>query len=109
MGGFLLGGGIGYNHDAWGGLARHNIQAADVVTAAVEQLRVSSRGTPGFVVALRGGGMGFPAVVTRLQLSLYPMPKSVMETAVIFPIGHLETAITPCSPSGRPPGPLTPN
>ena len=94
MGGFLLGGGIGYNHDAWGGLACHNIQAADVVTAAGEQLRVSSEEHRDLWWALRGGGMGFPAVVTRLQLSLYPMPKSVMETAVIFPIGHLEAATT---------------
>jgi hypothetical protein len=33
MGGYLLGGGLGYNHDNWGILACHSVLAAEVVLA----------------------------------------------------------------------------
>lgn len=94
MGGFLLGGGIGYNHDNWGGIGCHNILAAEVVTATGSEITISPEEQPELLWALRGGGMGFPAVVTRLKLQLYSAPLSVMETATIFPVGDLQTAVT---------------
>lgn len=94
MGGFLLGGGIGYNHDNWGGIGCHNIVAAEVVTATGNKITLSPEEHPELFWALRGGGMGFPAVVTRLKLQLYSAPLSVMETAAIFPVGDLQTAVT---------------
>ena len=93
MGGFLMGGGIGYNHDNWGTIGCENIIAAEVVLPGGESRIVSSEETPDLLWALKGGGMGFPGVVTRLNIALHPKPKSVMETAVIFPIGHLDLAI----------------
>lgn len=93
MGGFLLGGGIGYNHDHWGVVGCNNILAAEVVTAAGEQLTVSPDEHPDLLWALKGGGMGFPGIATRLQLALYPLPGSVMESALVFPVGALKTAL----------------
>ncbi|MDC6485316.1 FAD-binding protein [Luminiphilus sp.] len=93
MGGFLLGGGIGYNHDNWGVIGCNNIIAAEVVTPSGEQLTVSADEHPDLLWAVKGGGMGFPGIATRLQLALYPAPGSVMESALIFPVGELKTAL----------------
>jgi len=93
MGGFLLGGGIGYNHDNWGVVGCNNIIAAEVVTPSGEQLTVSADEHPDLLWAVKGGGMGFPGIATRLQLALYPAPGSVMESALIFPVGELKAAL----------------
>ena len=93
MGGFLLGGGIGYNHDNWGGVACHNIIGAEMVLTSGEQVRVSPDQHPDLYWAVRGGGMGLPAVVTRLQLALYDAPQAVRECAAIFTIDQLESAL----------------
>ncbi len=93
MGGFLIGGGIGYNHDNWGALGCHSILAAEVVTPSGEQITVSPEEHAELLWALKGGGMGFPGIATRLQLALYPAPGSVMESAIIFPIGELQAAL----------------
>ena len=37
--------------------------------------------------------MGFPAIVTELELQLFPAPASVMETAAIFTLDALPEAI----------------
>ncbi|MEL0193118.1 MAG: FAD-binding protein, partial [Halieaceae bacterium] len=92
MGGFLMGGGIGYNHDNWGAIGCENIMAAEAVLPSGESHIISSEENPDLLWALKGAGMGFPGVVTRLNIALHPKPKSVMETAVIFPIGHLDLA-----------------
>jgi len=93
MGGFLMGGGIGYNHDNWGGLGCHAIRGAQVVTASGESLYISADNHPDLFWSLKGGGMGFPAIVTELELQLFPAPASVMETAAIFTLDALPEAI----------------
>jgi len=93
MGGFLMGGGIGYNHDNWGAIGCENIVAAEVVIPNGQALTVSAEEQPDLFWALKGAGMGFPGVVTRLKLKLHAKPQSVMETAAIFPIGKLNLAI----------------
>lgn len=93
MGGFLMGGGIGYNHDNWGVLGCHAIKAAQVVTASGESMRISKDSAPDLFWALKGAGMGFPAIVTELELELFQAPASVMETAAIFTLDGLPDAI----------------
>jgi len=93
MGGFLMGGGIGYNHDNWGVMGCRAIRAAHVVTADGESLRVSADQHPDLFWSLRGAGMGFPAIVTEFELQLFPAPASVMETAAIFTLDALPDAI----------------
>ena len=92
MGGYLLGGGLGYNHDNWGTLACHSILAAEVVLASGEKVIASPDSHPDLFWAVRGAGTGFFGVVTRYKLQLYPAPGAVYESAFIFPLSRLERA-----------------
>ena len=71
MGGYLLGGGLGYNHDNWGTLACHSILAAEVVLANGETVIASPDSEPDLYWAVRGAGTGFFGVVTRYKIQLY--------------------------------------
>jgi FAD/FMN-containing dehydrogenase len=69
IGGLTLGGGIGYlvrKH----GLTIDSLQAADLVTADGELIRVDSTSHPDLFWALRGGGGNF-GVATRFQFRLH--------------------------------------
>lgn len=74
--GFTLGGGAGHlgrRH----GLACDNLVAADLVTAAGEQVRVGAGSHPDLLWGLRGGGGNF-GVVTSLELRLHPLHATVL-------------------------------
>ena len=92
MGGYLLGGGVGYNHDNWGTMACDSILAAEVVLASGETVVASPTSHPGLFWALRGAGTGFFGVVTRYKLQLYSAPSAVLESSYIFSLSHLANA-----------------
>ena len=92
MGGFLLGGGLGYNHDNWGTLACHSVLAAEVVLASGETVIASPKSHPDLYWAVRGAGTGFFGVVTRYLVQLYPAPDAVYESSYIFPLSKLDEA-----------------
>ncbi len=71
--GYTLGGGLGWlgRRD---GLACNSVLALDVVTADGRMLRVDGDNEPDLFWALRGGGGSF-AVVTSLELELFPAPE----------------------------------
>jgi len=92
MGGYLLGGGLGYNHDNWGTFACHSILAAEIVLASGETVVASPESHPDLYWAVRGAGTGFFGVVTRYHLRLYPAPGAVHESSYIFPLSRLEAA-----------------
>lgn len=92
MGGYLLGGGLGYNHDNWGSLACHSILAAEVVLANGETVIASPDSYPDLYWAVRGAGTGFFGVVIRYKLQLYPAPAAVHESAYIYPLAKLAEA-----------------
>ena len=89
MGGFLLGGGLGYNHDNWGSLACHSVLAAEIVLASGETVTASPENHPDLYWAVRGSGTGFFGVVTRYQLQLYPNPAAIHESSYVFPLARL--------------------
>lgn len=91
LGGFTLGGGIGWNWSQRGGVATHSIIGADIVTADGRLLRATADENPELYWAVRGAGPGFFGVVTRLHLQLYPVPKSIMASSYIFPLAELAT------------------
>lgn len=93
MGGYLLGGGVGINGDHWGSIACHSILAAEIITAKGEKVIASPTENTDLYWAVRGAGTGFFGVVTRYQLQLYPLPKSVKESAYIFPLAQLDHAV----------------
>lgn len=91
LGGFTLGGGIGWNYPRSGGVSTHAIVGADIVTADGRQLRATATENPDLFWAVRGAGPGFFAAVTRLDLQLFEAPKAIMASSYIFPLAQLET------------------
>lgn len=89
--GFSLGGGIGWNYAQLGGMATHSIVGAEVVTADGRVLEVSANHHPDLFWALRGAGPGFFGVVTRLDLQLYPLARSIMASSYIHPLSELQS------------------
>lgn len=91
LGGFTMGGGLGWNWSQRGGVATHSIVGAEIVTADGRLLRATADENPELYWAVRGAGPGFFGVVTRLHLQLYPVPRSIMASSYIFPLADLET------------------
>lgn len=78
LSGFLLGGGLGINCDAWGGMSTFNIVAIDVVTADGELLYADERQNPDLFWAARGGGPCLFFAVVRFHLRCWPRPKAIV-------------------------------
>ena len=91
LGGFTLGGGIGWNWAQRGGMAAHSIVGADIVIADGRTLHATATENPDLYWAVRGVGPGLFGIVTRLDLQLYPAPDSIMTSSYIFPLAQLET------------------
>ncbi|WP_026411331.1 FAD-binding oxidoreductase [Actinomadura oligospora] len=70
--GYTLGGGVGW-FSRKHGFASDSVRALDIVDADGEPARVTAESDPELFWALRGGGGDF-AVVTALELELYPVP-----------------------------------
>ncbi|MBO2458062.1 FAD-binding oxidoreductase [Actinomadura violacea] len=70
--GYTLGGGVGWFSRKYG-LASGSVRAIDIVDADGEPGRVTAESDPELFWALRGGGGDF-AMVTALELDLYPVP-----------------------------------
>lgn len=84
LGGFLLGGGLGLNGNAWGGFSTFNIRSARIVTADGELRTASPTENADLYWALRGGGPGLFGVVTEFELDVYPLPKAIVGTTLSF-------------------------
>lgn len=80
LGGYLLSGGLGWNSGTWGP-ACASIVGVDVVTADGSQVHAS--GDHELLWAARGGGLGFPGIVTRFHLALHPLPRAITSVAVV--------------------------
>ncbi len=81
MAGLTLGGGLGWiarKH----GAACDNLLAADVVTAAGQQVRASAEQNPELLWGLRGGGGNF-GVVTSFEFALHPVGPEVIAGGVL--------------------------
>jgi hypothetical protein len=89
--GYTLGGGLGFlarRH----GLAANSVRAAEVVTADGRRLRVDATTHPDLFWALRGGGGSF-AVVTALEIALYPVPV-IHAGALYWPVERAREVLT---------------
>jgi FAD/FMN-containing dehydrogenase len=83
VGGFTLGGGIGWLMRKYG-LAIDNLVAADVVTADGELVHASDSENPELLWALRGGGGNF-GVVTAFEFDLHKVGPTVVGGPAFFP------------------------
>ena len=92
LGGFTLGGGIGWllrKH----GLTCDNLVSADVVTADGHLVHASAGQNSDLFWALRGGGGNF-GVVTSMELALHPVGPTVVGGLLFFPGEAAEQVLT---------------
>lgn len=87
--GFLMGGGLGLNSVAWGGMSVFNIRAIDLVNAAGEKLHASPEKNADYYWAARGGGPGLFFTVTRFHLECYPLPRHIITDTYLLPYDEL--------------------
>jgi FAD/FMN-containing dehydrogenase len=88
MGGYLLGGGFGWNEGTWGP-ACHLIEKAEVVLADGSIVMVSATEHPDIFWALRGAGPLFFGIVTRFWLRLMPLPPAMALSTWTYPIARV--------------------
>ncbi|MBN9394639.1 MAG: FAD-binding oxidoreductase [Candidatus Melainabacteria bacterium] len=88
MSGYLLSGGMAWNHGVWGpGVG--SIEAIDLVTAEGKLIKASATENQDFFWACRGAGPATFCVVLRYHLKLYDLPKYIGSSAYYFPYSQL--------------------
>lgn len=85
LGGFLLQGGMGWNHRGWG-WASEQVVAIDVVTADGELVRADANQNADLFWAAKGAGPGFCGAITRFHLQTRLLPKALTGTMQIYPV-----------------------
>jgi len=91
VGGFTLGGGIGWlmrKH----GLAADNMVGAELVTADGDVVNVSESENPELLWALRGGGGNF-GIVTRFEFKLHEVGPMLAGGAIFYPGDKAESVL----------------
>ncbi|KAL9114596.1 MAG: hypothetical protein Q9227_001274 [Pyrenula ochraceoflavens] len=91
LGGFLLQGGMGWNCRGWG-WACEKVLAVDVVTADGQVFHCDSHQNSDLYWASRGGGPGFPAIVTRFHLQTRNRPIVVRSSGYVYPLSMYKVA-----------------
>jgi FAD/FMN-containing dehydrogenase len=85
IGGFILGGGYGWNSRHLGP-ACLSIRAIDVVLADGSLVHATDTSHPGLLWAARGSGPGFFGVITRFHLDVHPRPTTIRRTVHSYPL-----------------------
>ncbi len=88
MSGYLLSGGMSWNHGVWGP-GCGSVEAIEMVTADGELVTASRNENQDLFWAARGAGCGFFAVAVRYHLRLYPLPKAIACSVYYFPAGDI--------------------
>jgi hypothetical protein len=85
IGGFIIGGGYGWNSRALGP-ACLSIAAVDVVLADGSLIHADDASHPDLMWAVRGSGPGFFGVITRFYLALHEHPVKILRTVQSYPL-----------------------
>ena len=91
IGGYLLGGGMGWNMPKWG-MGCASVIGAEVMLANGKVVTTSEIENPDLFWAIRGVGPGFFGLVLRYKLRLHKVPVIVKNT-YFYPIDKLEQAV----------------
>lgn len=92
LGGYVLGGGLGWNLGEWD-IACRSIVGAEVLLADGSRRRVTKDENADLLWAIRGVGPGFFGAVLRYQVRLFPAPKAKAKSTYIIPIERLPEVI----------------
>jgi FAD/FMN-containing dehydrogenase len=92
LGGYLLSGGQGWNQGGWGP-ACQNVLAIDLVNADGDLITADAEHHPDLLWAARGGGPGFPGVILRYHLRLYPIPRAITQSTYVYPLELVEAVV----------------
>ncbi|KAJ6119395.1 hypothetical protein N7523_003675 [Penicillium sp. IBT 18751x] len=92
LGGFLLGGGMGWNCNNWG-WACEQVKAIDVVTANGSLLHADAQQNSDLFWAARGAGPAVPGLVSHFHLQTRPASKWMFSSGYVYPMRHYKTAI----------------
>ncbi|QCW24852.1 FAD-binding oxidoreductase [Lysobacter enzymogenes] len=101
LSGFLLGGGLGINFRAWGGISAFNVRAIDLIGADGDLLHADAEHHPELFWAARGGGPGLGFVVVKFYLDCRPLPRCITSTCArtgLDRLGELLQAIERADP-----------
>ena len=90
LGGYLLGGGMGWNGEYWNRFACFNVTAIDLVTATGDKLKVSRDSHAELFWAARGAGPAFCGVATRFYLNVFPLPRAITACTYIYSADQLD-------------------
>jgi hypothetical protein len=93
LGGYLLGGGMGWNGVNWGQFACFNVSAVDVITASGERVYASENSHKDLFWAARGAGPAFCAIVSKYYLDVFPRPQAITSSTYIYKLDALEEVI----------------
>jgi len=93
LGGYLLGGGMGWNGEHWSRFACFNVKAIDLVSAEGERLTVTRDAHPDLFWAARGAGPAFCAVATRFHFDVFPMPRAITQSTYVFSADQADSLI----------------
>ena len=88
MGGYVLGGGLGWNMPHWD-IACRSIIGAEIAMADGSIRSVSAEENPDLLWAIRGVGPGFFGCVLRYQLKLFPVPRAIVKSKYIVPVDKM--------------------
>lgn len=88
MGGYLLGGGVGWNANAWG-IACHSVLSLDIVLADGRLVTASAGSHPELFWAARGAGPWFFGIVTSYRVALQDAPKALTTLVRAYPAARL--------------------
>ena len=89
LGGYLLGGGLGLNWGQWKP-ACYSLRAIQVVTPAGQRLYCTAQQNADWLWMARGGGAGFPGVITEYEIELRSRPAATTISQYAFPLDALE-------------------
>lgn len=92
LGGFLLGGGLGWNLQKWD-ISCRSVIGAEIVTAEGELIRVSETEHSDLLWAIRGAGPGFFGIIVRYQVKMYPLPRAITKSTYIVPEPNIPQAV----------------
>ncbi|MFI8418298.1 FAD-binding oxidoreductase [Serratia sp. NPDC078593] len=91
LGGYLLGGGMGWNMPSWG-MASNSILELEAILADGSKVIASERQNPDLYWAARGAGPAFFAIILRYKLRVYDSPK-VIQNIYYVPVEKVEDGV----------------